>query len=54
MPVALSRRICCCSLTYVEIWYVLAIWGVKLLSSGRAAILGYTMPVWTALFGWWL
>jgi drug/metabolite transporter (DMT)-like permease len=36
----------------VVIWYVLAIWGVKLLSSGRAAILGYTMPVWTALFGW--
>jgi drug/metabolite transporter (DMT)-like permease len=42
------------ALTNVVIWYVLAIWGVKLLSSGRAAILGYTMPVWTALFGWWL
>ena len=41
-------------LTNVVIWYVLAIWGVKLLSSGRAAILGYTMPVWTALFGWLL
>jgi drug/metabolite transporter (DMT)-like permease len=39
-------------LTNMIIWYVLAIYGVKLLSSGRAAILGYTMPVWTALVGW--
>lgn len=41
-------------LTNMVIWYVLSIWGVKLLSSGRAAILGYTMPVWTALVGWLL
>ena len=40
------------ALTNMIIWYVLSIYGVKLLSSGRAAILGYTMPVWTALIGW--
>ena len=40
------------ALTNMVIWYVLSIYGVKLLSSGRAAILGYTMPVWTALIGW--
>lgn len=32
-------------------WHVLAIYGVKLLASGRAAILGYTMPVWAVVFG---
>ncbi|MCO5108940.1 MAG: DMT family transporter [Burkholderiaceae bacterium] len=33
------------------LWMVLAIYGVKLLSSGRAAILAYTMPIWAALIG---
>lgn len=32
------------------IWHVFIILGVKMLSSGRAAILGYTMPVWALLF----
>lgn len=30
-------------------WNMFAIYGVSLLPSGRAAILGYTMPVWSAL-----
>lgn len=33
------------------IWNVCIIFGVKMLSSGRAAILGYTMPVWAMLCG---
>jgi drug/metabolite transporter (DMT)-like permease len=33
------------------IWHVFIILGVKMLSSGRAAILGYTMPVWAVLCG---
>lgn len=33
------------------IWNVLVILGVQALSSGRAAILGYTMPVFSALWG---
>jgi drug/metabolite transporter (DMT)-like permease len=33
------------------IWHLLVIFGVKMLSSGRAAILGYTMPVWAVLSG---
>lgn len=33
------------------IWHIFIILGVKMLSSGRAAILGYTMPVWAVLFG---
>jgi drug/metabolite transporter (DMT)-like permease len=32
-------------------WHFFVILGVKMLSSGRAAILGYTMPVWAVLSG---
>jgi len=32
-------------------WHTLAIYGVAALASGRAAILGFTMPVWTVLLG---
>lgn len=35
----------------VVVWHVSMILGVKMLSSGRAAILGYTMPVWAVLCG---
>jgi drug/metabolite transporter (DMT)-like permease len=35
----------------VIVWHLLAIIAVKLLPSGRAAILGYTMPVWAVIFG---
>lgn len=33
------------------IWNVFIILGVRMLSSGRAAILGYTMPAWAMLCG---
>lgn len=32
-------------------WHGLSIYGVQQLASGRAAILGFTMPVWTVLLG---
>jgi drug/metabolite transporter (DMT)-like permease len=32
-------------------WHTAAILGVKELASGRAAILGFTMPIWTVLIG---
>jgi len=32
-------------------WHGLSIYGLQQLSSGRAAILGFTMPVWTVLLG---
>ena len=37
------------ALTNMVIWFVLAMFGIALLSSGRAAIIGYTMPVWALL-----
>jgi drug/metabolite transporter (DMT)-like permease len=35
-------------------WNIFAIYGVRLMASGRAAILGYTMPVWGAMLSTWL
>lgn len=35
------------------IWHGCIILAVKLLSSGRAAILGYTMPIFSAMIGAW-
>lgn len=46
------RELVLLGLTNMALWCALSIWGLKLLSSGRAAILGYTMPVWVALIGW--
>ncbi len=35
-------------------WHALMILGLPYVSSGRAAILGYTMPIFSALIGAWL
>jgi drug/metabolite transporter (DMT)-like permease len=45
------RELAMLSITNMVVWHVLAIVAVQALSSGRAAILGYTMPVFSALFG---
>jgi drug/metabolite transporter (DMT)-like permease len=39
------------TITNMVVWHVLAILAVQALSSGRAAILGYTMPIFSALWG---
>jgi drug/metabolite transporter (DMT)-like permease len=36
------------------IWNVFSVYGLQLLSSGRAAILAYTMPLWAVLLSRWL
>ena len=48
------RELLIIGLTNMALWFVLVILGVRLLSSGRAAILGYTMPIWSAVLGWLL
>jgi drug/metabolite transporter (DMT)-like permease len=40
--------------TNMLVWHVCIILALKNLSSGRAAILGYTMPVFSAVIGAWL
>ena len=37
------------SLCNVTLWQVLMLYGVSLLGGGRAAVLGYTMPVWAVM-----
>jgi drug/metabolite transporter (DMT)-like permease len=39
------------SLTNMIVWHIVAILAIQALSSGRAAILGYTMPIFSALWG---
>lgn len=57
-PVGVPRgrwgRLLLVSLFNIVAWNVLAIYGVLLLPSGRAALLGYTMPVWSVLLSVWI
>jgi drug/metabolite transporter (DMT)-like permease len=45
------RELAKLSFTNMIVWHVLAILAIQALSSGRAAILGYTMPIFSALWG---
>jgi drug/metabolite transporter (DMT)-like permease len=51
IPRAHWRELFWLSLTNMFIWHALMIIAVKSLTSGRAAILGYSMPVFSALLG---
>lgn len=55
VPLALPRgsraQVVLLALPNMTIWHVVVILGVAALSSGRSAILGYTMPVFAALWG---
>jgi len=55
IPFAIARRdwreLGVLTVTNMLVWHVLAIFAVQALSSGRAAILGYTMPIFSALWG---
>lgn len=53
MPVRLPRRqwpaLLAISFTNVTLWLILAAYGVKLLESGQAALIGYTAPLWVVI-----
>ncbi|MCU0813526.1 MAG: DMT family transporter [Burkholderiaceae bacterium] len=51
VPRAHWRALAGLTLTNMVVWHLLVILSVPHLSSGRAAILGYTMPVFSALLG---
>ena len=55
VPLAVARRdwpeLGRLALGNMVVWHVLAIIALQALSSGRAAILGYTMPIFSALCG---
>ncbi len=43
------RRVLQLAVGNMLIWHLFAIYAIKFLTSGRAAIIGYTMPVWALL-----
>jgi len=56
-PLAVPRgqwgRLVAVTLFNVTAWNVLVAYGVTLMESGRASILGFTMPIWGVLLGRW-
>jgi drug/metabolite transporter (DMT)-like permease len=54
VPQGQWRRLIAIALVNMAGWNIFAIYGVGLMASGRAAILGYTMPVWSVLLSTWL
>lgn len=49
----IGKTIMVCLLNIVA-WNVMATYGLLLLPAGRAALLGYTMPIWTVLLSVWI
>jgi len=43
-----------CTLFNVVGWHLLSAYAVAMIEAGRSAIIGYTMPLWAAIFGPWL
>lgn len=54
IPLAHWRELLVLAVFNMFIWHALIIIAVQSLSSGRAAILGYTMPMFSALLGAWV
>lgn len=54
IPAGQWPRMIAIALVNMSGWNIFAIYGVRLLASGRAAILGYTMPVWSVILSTWL
>ncbi|MFM9993581.1 MAG: DMT family transporter, partial [Burkholderiaceae bacterium] len=50
VPANEQFTVCRLSILNMVGWHVPMIYGVSMLNSGRAAIIGYTMPVWAMLF----
>ena len=51
VPRHLWRLLIVCSFFNITGWHILTGYGIDLTSSGRAAIIAYTMPLWTAPLG---
>ena len=53
VPAGQWGRLLAVTVFNVTAWNVLVAYGVSLMESGRASILGFTMPVWGVLLGRW-
>jgi drug/metabolite transporter (DMT)-like permease len=54
IPEGQWRRLIAMALVNTMGWNIFAVYGVQFMASGRAAILGYTMPVWSVIIATWL
>lgn len=45
-------RICVATFFYFVLWNIASTYAAILLPSGQAAVVGFTMPLWTALLSW--
>lgn len=54
VPRAQWGRLALISLFNLAVWNILAIYAIGMMDSGRAAIVGYTMPIWAMLLGFGL
>jgi len=54
IPPEHRRRVLALALTNMVGWNVLTIYAIPLLPSGRAALIGYTMPLWSTVLSVWL
>jgi drug/metabolite transporter (DMT)-like permease len=53
VPRAEWGRLALIALFNLTAWNIFSVYGVALMASGRASILGYTMPVWSVLLATW-
>ncbi len=56
VPLAIPRRywpaVTAAALVYLVVWNLASTYSAILIPSGQAAILGFTMPLWTVLVAW--
>jgi drug/metabolite transporter (DMT)-like permease len=56
MPLHIARRhwptIASATFFYLVVWNIASTYSAILIASGQSAVLGFTMPLWAALFGW--
>jgi drug/metabolite transporter (DMT)-like permease len=56
LSLAIPRRhwatIVVATLCYLVLWNIASAYAAVMIPSGQAAVLGFTMPLWAALFGW--
>ena len=52
LPTAQRPRVVAAALIYLALWNVASTYAAVLIPSGQAALLGFTMPLWAALFSW--
>jgi drug/metabolite transporter (DMT)-like permease len=50
VPAGKWKPLILASLFNVTIWHIFSAWGIRVLASGQASIVAYTMPLWAVLF----